>query len=155
MFENVYFHRLDTPPRVRAHTAQGDITTALVWFILKINTEVLSQISSVHSVKRRWTCMIELIVLLKGKKPIHIYHIQYITAVLTNQRQLLWLVFSAHLKGIVHLKNKNSALNYSPLCYSKPVVCLFVFFNHGTQEVLSENYNRIIILGWTMDYDFK
>lgn len=64
----------DIPLRVRAHTAQGDSAAALVWFILKINTVVLSQISSVHSVKRRWTSMIDLIALLQGKRPIHIYH---------------------------------------------------------------------------------
>ncbi len=60
------------------------------------------------------------------------------------------LVARAHLKGIVHLKNKNSALYYSTLCYYKPFVCLFsLTMEHKTF------CQKIIILWCTMNCDFK
>lgn len=133
----------DTPPRVKAPSVQEDSFAARVWFILKINTGVLSQISSVHSVKRRWTSMIDLIVLLKEKRPIH--HPSF----LTDQKQVFGLVINAQLKGIVYPNDKNSVIIYSPTGYSKPV-----FFHGSQKEIFCQKIMTIYCLGKLLLYSF-
>ncbi len=51
--------------------------------------------------------------------------------VLGDQKSVLWDALLHHLakpnKGIVHPKNENSIINYSPSCRSKPIRHLFIF----------------------------